>query len=109
MLLGKEVVFRSYLESDLYAASGNPVIRTPLCPLCRMLSPISSAVICSTMRTFSSLPPSIARMRGIFAARFAAVNRADARNLRCEVHGDLCCRSIVAAHDHVAIDILVSV
>jgi len=29
----------------------------------RMLSLISSAVICSTMRAFSSFPPSIARTR----------------------------------------------
>ncbi len=43
-------------------------MRIPEWPLCRMLSPISSAVICSTMRAFSSLPPSRARTPGIFAA-----------------------------------------
>ena len=49
-------------------ARGSPVIRIPPCPLCRMLRPISSAVICSTMRAFSSLPPSMARTPAIFAA-----------------------------------------
>src|SRR5208282_2374438 len=52
-----------------YAAGGKPVMRMPEWPLCRMFSPISSAVICSRMRAFSSLPPSMARTPGIFVAR----------------------------------------
>jgi len=66
----------------IYAASGNPVMRTPPCPLWRMLSPINSAVICSTMRAVSSLPPSIARMRGIFAASSIATCEAAGSSLQ---------------------------
>src|SRR5205823_14418865 len=43
------------------AVVGNPVIRRPEWPLCLMFSPISTTVICSTMRAFSSFPPSKAR------------------------------------------------
>src|SRR6267378_4094033 len=41
--------------------------------------------------------------------QFAAVNRADARDLCCEFHGDLGCRGIIAAHDHIAVHVLVPV
>src|SRR5262249_5565246 len=51
-----------------YDSRGNPVMRIPLCPLWRMLRPMSKAVICSTMRAFSSLPPSRARTPGILRA-----------------------------------------
>ena len=64
-------------------------MRIPEWPLCRMFSPISSAVICSRMRAFSSLPPSIARTPGIFAA--------SSRTTSVGV-------GIVAADDHIAID-----
>ncbi len=72
-----------------YAFSGRPVMRMPEWPLWRMLRPISSAVICSRMRAFSSLPPSMARTPGIFAASVLTV---------------VGCGGVVAADDHVAID-----
>ena len=56
-------------------------MRMPEWPLCRMLRPISSAVICSRMRAFSSLPPSMARTPGIFAA--SALPFARRRGHRC--------------------------
>jgi len=59
---GNDLTYRpDYLRAD----SGNPVIRIPVCALFLMLRPMSSAVICSTMRAFSSLPPSTGRSPGI--------------------------------------------
>ena len=54
-----------------YAFSGKPVMRMPEWPLRRMLRPISSAVICSRMRAFSSLPPSMAARREFLQPRFS--------------------------------------
>src|SRR4029077_5783714 len=65
-----------------YAFSGRPVMRMPEWPLRRMLRPISSAVICSRMRAFSSLPPSMARTPGIFAASVLTVFKAAPSSLQ---------------------------
>ena len=64
-------------------------MRIPAWPLWRMFMPMSKAVICSTMRAFSSLPPSM---------------RADARNLGRQFAGELRGVGIVAANDHVAVE-----
>ena len=57
-------------------------MRMPEWPLWRIFRPISSAVICSTMRAFSSLPPSMARTPGIFAASVLTVFRRLGRRCR---------------------------
>ncbi len=49
-------------------SGGRPVMRIPAWPLWRMFMPMSKAVICSTIRAFSSGPPSMARTPGILAA-----------------------------------------
>ena len=83
------ITYETVRYAASYAVAGRPVMRIPEWPLWRMLRPISSAVICSRMRAFSSLPPSMARTPGI---------------LRGQSTHDLAGVWIVAAYDHVALD-----
>ena len=69
-------------------------MRIPACPLWRMFIPMSSAVICSTMRAFSSFPPSIARTPG---------------NFRCEFARELGRVWIITANNDVAVERLVAI
>jgi hypothetical protein len=71
--IGRGLPFRIEMSS----AQVKPVILIPAdCFFARMLMAIRSAVICSTMRAFSSLPPSTGRTPGIFRANSNATVRA---------------------------------